>query len=34
MYWDDFVFKGCHNRTSNAIFLAEIPDRKATLRHA
>lgn len=33
-YWNEFVFKGYHNHTSDAIFLAGIPDLKATLPHA
>ena len=33
-YWNEFVFKGYHHHTSDAIFLAGIPDLKATLPHA
>ena len=33
-YWNEFVFKGYHNHQSDAIFLAGIPDLKATLPHA
>lgn len=33
-YWNEFVFKAYHGHQSNAIFLAGIPDLKATLPHA
>jgi hypothetical protein len=33
-YWNEFVFKGYHHHQSDAIFLAGIPDLKATLPHA
>jgi hypothetical protein len=33
-HWNEFVFKGYHNHTSDAIFLTGIPDLKATLPHA
>lgn len=33
-YWNEFVFKGYHHHQSDAIFLAGIPDMKATLPHA
>jgi hypothetical protein len=33
-YWNEFVFKGYHDHQSGAIFLAGIPDLKATLPHA
>lgn len=33
-YWNEFVFKGYHNHTGEAIFLTGIPDLKATLPHA
>jgi hypothetical protein len=33
-YWNEFVFKGYHHHQGDAIFLAGIPDLKATLPHA
>lgn len=33
-YWNEFVFKAYHHHQSEAIFLAGIPDLKATLPHA
>ena len=33
-YWNEFVFKGYHHHQDDAIFLAGIPDLKATLPHA
>jgi len=33
-YWNEFVFKGYHHHQNDAIFLAGIPDLKATLPHA
>lgn len=33
-YWTEFVFKGYHHHQSDAIFLAGIPDLRATLPHA
>lgn len=33
-YWNEFVFRGYHHHQSDAIFLAGIPDLKATLPHA
>jgi hypothetical protein len=33
-YWNEFVFKAYHHHQSAAIFLAGIPDVKATLPHA
>lgn len=33
-YWNEFVFKSYHHHQSDAIFLAGIPDLKATLPHA
>jgi hypothetical protein len=33
-YWNEFVFKAYHHHHSDAIFLAGIPDLKATLPHA
>lgn len=33
-YWNEFVFKAYHHHQSQAIFLAGIPDLKATLPHA
>ena len=33
-YWNEFVFNGYHHHQSDAIFLAGIPDLKATLPHA
>ena len=33
-YWNEFVFKAYHYHQSDAIFLAGIPDLKATLPHA
>jgi hypothetical protein len=33
-YWNEFVFKAYHHHQSDAIFLAGIPDLKATLPHA
>jgi hypothetical protein len=33
-YWNEFVFKGYHHHLNDAIFLAGIPDLKATLPHA
>jgi len=33
-YWNEFVFKAYHHHQSDAIFLAGIPDVKATLPHA
>jgi hypothetical protein len=33
-YWNEFVFKGYHHHQNDAIFLAGIPDMKATLPHA
>jgi hypothetical protein len=33
-YWSEFVFKAYHHHQSDAIFLAGIPDLKATLPHA
>ena len=33
-YWNEFVFKGYHHHQHDAIFLAGIPDRSATLPHA
>jgi hypothetical protein len=33
-YWNEFVFKAYHRHQSDAIFLAGIPDLKATLPHA
>lgn len=33
-YWSEFVFKGYHHHQHDAIFLAGIPDRAATLPHA
>jgi len=33
-YWNEFVFTGYHHHASDAIFLAGIPDLKATLPHA
>ena len=33
-YWNEFVFKAYHHDQGNAIFLAGIPDLKATLPHA
>lgn len=32
--WNEFVFKAYHHHRSDAIFLAGIPDLKATLPHA
>jgi hypothetical protein len=33
-YWNEFVFKGYHHHQGDAIFLAGIPDLKATLPHS
>ena len=33
-YWNEFVFKAYHHHQAEAIFLAGIPDLKATLPHA
>lgn len=33
-YWNEFVFKAYHHHQGDAIFLAGIPDLKATLPHA
>jgi hypothetical protein len=33
-YWNEFVFRAYHHHQSDAIFLAGIPDIKATLPHA
>ena len=33
-YWNEFVFKSYHHHQSDAIFLAGIPDLKATLPHS
>lgn len=33
-YWNEFVFKAYHHHQSDAVFLAGIPDLKATLPHA
>ena len=33
-YWNEFVFKAYHHHQSDAVFLAGIPDVKATLPHA
>lgn len=33
-YWNEFVFKAYHHHLAQAIFLAGIPDLKATLPHA
>lgn len=33
-YWNEFVFKAYHHHQADAIFLAGIPDVKATLPHA
>jgi hypothetical protein len=33
-YWNEFVFKAYHHHQSDAIFLAGVPDLKATLPHA
>jgi len=33
-YWNEFVFTAYHHHQSQAIFLAGIPDLKATLPHA
>jgi hypothetical protein len=33
-YWNEFVFKAYHHHQADAIFLAGIPDLKATLPHA
>jgi hypothetical protein len=33
-YWNEFVFSGYHHHQGDAIFLAGIPDLKATLPHA
>jgi len=33
-YWNEFVFNAYHHHQSDAIFLAGIPDLKATLPHA
>jgi len=33
-YWNEFVFKSYHHHQAQAIFLAGIPDLKATLPHA
>jgi hypothetical protein len=33
-YWNEFVFQGYHHHQRDAIFLAGIPDLKATLPHA
>jgi len=33
-YWNEFVFKAYHHHHAEAIFLAGIPDLKATLPHA
>jgi hypothetical protein len=33
-YWNEFVFKAYHHHQAQAIFLAGIPDLKATLPHA
>jgi hypothetical protein len=33
-YWNEFVFQAYHHHQSDAIFLAGIPDLKATLPHA
>lgn len=33
-YWNEFVFKAYHHHQPDAIFLAGIPDLKATLPHA
>jgi len=33
-FWNEFVFKAYHHHRSDAIFLAGIPDLKATLPHA
>jgi hypothetical protein len=33
-FWNEFVFKAYHHHQSDAIFLAGIPDLKATLPHA
>ena len=33
-YWNEFVFNAYHHHQPNAIFLAGIPDLKATLPHA
>jgi hypothetical protein len=33
-YWNEYVFAAYHHHQADAIFLAGIPDRKATLPHA
>ena len=33
-YWNEFVFRAYHHHQGDAIFLAGIPDLKATLPHA
>jgi hypothetical protein len=33
-YWNEFVFRAYHSHRPDAIFLAGIPDLKATLPHA
>lgn len=33
-HWNEFVFQGYHHHQADAIFLAGIPDLKATLPHA
>jgi hypothetical protein len=33
-YWNEFVFKAYHHHQGDAIFLAGVPDLKATLPHA
>lgn len=33
-YWNEFVFQAYHHHQAQAIFLAGIPDLKATLPHA
>jgi hypothetical protein len=33
-YWNEFVFRAYHHHQSEAIFLAGVPDLKATLPHA
>ena len=33
-YWNEFVFKAYHHHQQDAVFLAGIPDVKASLPHA
>jgi hypothetical protein len=33
-FWNEFVFKAYHHHQHDAVFLAGIPDLKATLPHA